>query len=280
MASPSHQLAHNTQGEQREPERDQRSDAMYQAPGEVAPDAYEANRRWPWDARRTIVVTALWVVGAALLALLSVAAHRAGPFPGDVAIEHWIQQIHQPTLERIINFSSDANWPKPAGITAIVVILLLALARQIRAALSAAFAGFGADYLNVTLNGLVHRPRPYGTQIHAVAHLGLYSYPSGHVTHVLAFWGFLIYLTIVAGRARPALRPLLWVVRVVGLYFIIFIGPSRLLQGAHWPSDILASYLLGALMLVVGVVIFHLLGMIWARFRERRAHERHHLATA
>jgi undecaprenyl-diphosphatase len=246
------------------------SEAVYQEPGRTASDPYAANRRWPWDARRTITVSLLWVVGVVLLALVSFAARHAGPFPGDVGIEEAIQRIHQPLLVHFINFSSDANWPMPAGITAITVIVLLAIFRQIRAALTTAIASFGADYVNVTLNSQVHRPRPYGTHIHAVAHLGLYSYPSGHVTHVVAFYGFLLYLTVIADRARPRLRPLMLVVRVVAVYFIAFIGLSRLLEGAHWPSDVLASYLLGALMLVFGIVLFHLLGMLWARIRERR----------
>jgi undecaprenyl-diphosphatase len=214
-----------------------------------------------------------------LFALLTFAAYHAGPFPGDLGIEQWVQQLRQPALMRFVNFASDANWPKPAGITAIVVMLLLALARQIRAAIAAAFAGFGADFVNVTINGIAQRPRPHGNHIHTVANLGLYSYPSGHVTHVIAFYGFLLYLTLVAGRARPALRPLLWIVRIVSLYFIIFIGPARILQGAHWPTDVLASYLLGALMLVVGIALFHLLGMLWTGIRERRFRERSRVAA-
>jgi len=217
-----------------------------------------------------MLFAALWLTGVAALAILSVAAHGSGPFPGDVGLERWMQQLHQPTLVRIVNFASDANWPKPAGVIAIAVIVALALARQIRAAIAAAVSGFGADYLNVTLNGLVKRPRPYGHNIHAVAHLGLYSYPSGHVTHVLAFYGFLLYLSVVFARRWPAARPLWWAAHIICLYFILFIGPSRLLEGEHWPSDVLASYLLGALMLVVGIVVYHLLGMAWARIRERR----------
>lgn len=269
MLSPSHR---------REDERNlerasqRAADPPDQAPSDqTAPDPYRASKRWPWDARHTAIVAALWLIGAALLAFASVAAHGAGPFPGDVPVEHWVQELHQPILVRIINFASDANWPTPAGAIALVVIALLVVARQIRAAICAALSGFGADFVNVTLNGLVKRPRPQGGQIHAVAHLGLYSYPSGHVTHVIAFYGFLFYLTVVAYRAHPAWRPLFWFVRIVSLYFIIFIGPSRVLEGEHWPSDALASYLLGALMLVVGVVVFHLLGMAWIHFRERRA---------
>ena len=250
-----------------------------QTPGQAASVPAMEPIRWPWNARRTAIVTALWGIGAAVFALLTFAAYHAGPFPGDLGVEQWVQQLRQPALVSFINFASDANWPTPAGITAIVVIVLLAFARQIRAAIAAAFAGFGADFVNVTINGIAQRPRPHGDHIHAVANLGLYSFPSGHVTHVIAFYGFLLYLTLLADRARPELRPLLWIVRIVSLYFIIFIGPSRILQGAHWPSDVLASYLLGALMLVVGIVLFHLLGMLWAWIRERRLHERSRVAA-
>jgi len=276
MLSPSHQSEDT--GERDLEHANQAAPA--QASDRATPDAYAASKRWPWDTRHTAIVAALWLIGAALLAFISVAAHVAGPFPGDVPVEHWVQELHQPTLMRIINFASDANWPTPAGAIALVVIALLVLARQIRAAFCAALSGFGADFVNVTLNGLVKRPRPQGVQIHAVAHLGLYSYPSGHVTHVIAFYGFLFYLTVVAYHGRPAWRPLFWVVRIVSLYFIIFIGPSRVLEGEHWPSDVLASYLLGALMLVVGIVVFHLLGMAWIRFRERRAQNQSHRGLA
>ena len=286
MFTPSREVHHDEERDARQDTQHTRGTgpgehgAPHQSSAQTTRDPYAASAHWPWDARRTATVIVLWVIGAALLALMSFAARHAGPFPGDVSVEKWVQQLHQPALTRFINFASDANWPKPAGITAIAIIVLLALARQIRAALSAAFAGFGADFVNVTLNGLVKRPRPAGGQIHAVAHLGLYSYPSGHVTPVLAFWGFLFYLTVVAYRGHPAWRPLLWLVRVVALYFIIFIGPSRLLEGEHWPSDVLASYLLGALMLVVGVTVFHLLGMAWIRIRERRTSQHNRLATA
>ncbi|HET9110050.1 MAG TPA: phosphatase PAP2 family protein [Ktedonobacterales bacterium] len=281
MFTPSREVNH---AEERDTRRDTGPvDHRTVSPARTRYDPYAARAHWPWDAPHTLTVAVLWVIGVALLALLSFAARHAGPFPGDVSIEKWVQQLHQPALVRFINFASDANWPYPAGITAIAIIVLLALARQIRAAISAALAGFGADFVNVTLNGIVKRPRPYGNQIHAVAHLGLYTFPSGHVTHVLAFWGFLFYLTVIAYGAHPRWRPLMWLVRVVALYFIIFIGPSRVLEGEHWPSDVLASYLLGALMLVVGIVVFHLLGMAWARFRERqsnRTSDHGHMATA
>jgi undecaprenyl-diphosphatase len=221
-------------------------------------------------------VGALWVLGAVAMVILSVLAHQYRTFPDDLRIAEMVQQIHQPVVARVINFASDANWPTPAGIIALVVIAALAVTRHVRAAIAAAVAGFGADLVNALVNGAVARPRPNDVHIHAVANVGLHSYPSGHVTHVVAFYGFLLYLSVGAVRADPRWSVPLRVVQAVCLYFIIFIGLSRVLEGEHWPSDVVASYLLGALMLIVGIAIYHGLGLAWSRLRQRRQAGKRH----
>lgn len=218
-------------------------------------------------------MVALWALGLALLALLSVFAHHEPTFPGDVGLTEWTQgldTLHAPWLVRFINFASDANWPTPAGAITISVVALLLLLRHFRAGLCALLSGFGADALNVTLNGAVARPRPNNVHIHAVAHLGLHSFPSGHVTHVTAFYGFALYLSFVELRAHPRWRILLRAIQVICLYFLIFIGPSRVLEGEHWPSDVFASYLLGALVLAAAIALYHWLGVMWERRQETK----------
>lgn len=233
-----------------------------------------------WPPRNLLIGMALWLVGALALAALSVAAHRYAELPSDQGITAVIQHINGTPLALLINFASDANWPKPAGIIALVVVVLLALLRHVRAAICTAFASFGADLANVTLNGLVARPRPQGVHIHVVAHLGLHSFPSGHVTHVVGFYGFLLFLSLRAEHVYPTWRPYLLTLRAVCLYFLIAIGISRVLEGEHWPSDVLASYLLGALVLALAIVIYHLLAIAWvhvkAARRGRRRGERQH----
>lgn len=223
-----------------------------------------------WPRRDLLAAAALWLLGALALVALSVAAHRYPEFPGDEGITAIIQQIHATPLAPLINFASDANWPKPAGIIALVVIALLALSQHIRAAICAAVASFGADLANVALNSLVARPRPQGVHIHVVAHLGLHSFPSGHVTHVVGFYGFLFYLSLRAERVHPAWRSWLLALRAICLYFLIAIGISRVLEGEHWPSDVLASYLLGALVLTIAILLYHLLAVAWVHLEETR----------
>ena len=221
-----------------------------------------------WTRRDSALIAGIWAITAVVLALLSVAAHVSAEFPGDEGLAVLIQKISFAPLVHFIEFSSDANWPAPAAYTALAIMLVLVLARQLSAAIAAVVASFGADLANVTLNALVARPRPHDIHIHVVANLGLHSFPSGHVTHVVTFYGFLLYLTFRFAREHPRWTPLLWVVRVICLYFLIFIGPARVLEGEHWPSDVLGSYLLASLMLVVAIALYHLLLIGFARLRD------------
>ena len=233
-----------------------------------------------WTRRDITLVAILWVIVAAALALLSFAAHSDAEFPGDEGLTVLIQKIQFPPLVHFINFASDANWPAPAGYTALAIILVLLVARQLSAAIAAVVASFGADLANVLLNSVVARPRPNDVHIHVIANLGLHSFPSGHVTHVITFYGFLLYLTIHFERAHPRWAPLLWVVRIICLYFMIFIGPSRVLEGEHWPSDVLGSYLLASLMLVIAIALYHLLLAGFARLRDWLAMRQPRAGTA
>lgn len=227
----------------------------------------QENQRW--TQRDTVIAIGLWLTGAVALLGLSVWAHSTAEFPGDEGLAVLVQKIQFPPLVTFINFSSDANWPAPAGYTAVAIIAALLVLRQLSAAIAAAIASFGADLANVALNGLVARPRPHNVNIHTVANLGLHSFPSGHVTHVIALYGFLLYLTVRFEREYPKWTVALQGVRIVCLYFICFIGLSRVLEGEHWPSDVLASYLLGGLMLGIAIPLYHLLLKGFAHLRQR-----------
>lgn len=224
-----------------------------------------------WTRRQIVIATVLWVVGAVVLSVMSVFAHQYREFPFDISIEEWVQQLlRYPLLVRVVNFASDANWPIPAGVAVTVVTVGLALLRRYREAIASAIAGFGAANISFLINGLVARPRPAGGGIHAIANVGLHSYPSGHVSQVVSFYGFLLYLTILEGRTHPSWRRWLVIPQVISAYFLIFIGPSRVLEGEHWPSDVVAGYLVGALWLVVVIGLYHWMGLWWQRYQRRR----------
>lgn len=78
-----------------------------------------------------------------------------------------------------------------------------------------------------------------------------FSFPSGHSTIAVAFFGFIIYILLRHARK--------WEYKINiffgGLAIILAVGLSRLYLGVHFLSDVWGGYLLGLLWLVVGIVI-------------------------
>jgi undecaprenyl-diphosphatase len=203
----------------------------------------------------------LWIAGAAVLAALSVAAHTSSTFPADPPIARWVQGLSGTPLGGLIELAGNANWPLPAIIGLVVVFATLVVLRLFREAICVAVAGFGADLLNLGLNTVVARPRPNGIHIPTLGGLGSHSFPSGHVAHTLGLYGCLLYLCWRAQRSEQGARwrPWLIVVQVVAAVFVVSVGPSRILEREHWPSDVLAGYLVGALTLLAAIALYHVL---------------------
>jgi undecaprenyl-diphosphatase len=97
-------------------------------------------------------------------------------------------------------------------------------------------AGLTGTLLYKWLKGRTSRPRPYQSNeaiVCRMAPLDQYSFPSGHTLHAVVF-------TAVALAYFPWLGPLL-------VSFTVLVGLSRVLLGLHYPSDVLAGGVIGAL---------------------------------
>ena len=122
----------------------------------------------------------------------------------------------------------------------VVTLYLLLAGRRSTAALLAGSA-VGAALLSHVAKLLIGRARP-----DVVSHLvevSSPSFPSGH-----ALLSASIYLTLGALLARQFPQP------VLRRYFIavaacitVLVGLSRVYLGVHWPSDVLAGWLVGAM---------------------------------
>lgn len=127
-----------------------------------------------------------------------------------------------------------------------------------------------ADASSYLINQLVRRPHPSGHGLAILQHVTrYYSFPSGHVIHAAAFFGFLLFLT--DQRRQPArwLGP----VRLLSAALIVLIGPSRVLEGEHWPSDVPEGLLVGAFWRVLGI---HMYGAAWCRWPDLLGHDEPH----
>lgn len=108
-----------------------------------------------------------------------------------------------------------------------------------------AFTVISAETITFIGKLLIHRERPLGS---AITELD-FSFPSGHATIAVAFYGFLAYIFLISLKNKKQQLA----VFIGTLFIILIIGVSRLYLGVHYISDILAGYLVGSLALVAGV---------------------------
>lgn len=94
---------------------------------------------------------------------------------------------------------------------------------------------------------LFARPRPeYWIAIHETSA----AYPSGHAVLALTFYGLLAYAL---RRTQPP-SPQRSVLIGLAAFWILATGWSRLAVGAHFVSDVLGGYLLGACFVLLGSI--------------------------
>ena len=217
---------------------------------------------------------ALWVVGIIVLLVMAVLAHGASQFPGDAAISGLFQRLRGTPFAAFVDFPSNINEPLPGAILAFVIIAIIAAIRRVIEAVVMALATFGTDLLNATINSVVARPRPHHTHVTTLSGLGAHSFPSGHVEHVSMLFGFLFVLTLLARRAHPDRWGWLLPIQIVCVYFIALVGVGRIVEGVHQPSDVVAGYLVAALMLPLTILFNRWLRHHWNRWRRHREAKR------
>ncbi len=112
-------------------------------------------------------------------------------------------------------------------------------------------AAIGAELFVFVSKIIVHRPRP----LNAFYSEDSFSFPSGHATIAVAFYGFCAYILF---RLFSQWK---WKINMAigGVMTIAFIGFSRLYLGVHYLSDVWGGYLIGALWLLLGITLSELL---------------------
>lgn len=111
---------------------------------------------------------------------------------------------------------------------------------------------------NIMLKRVINRQRPVAEHLVSVDTL---SYPSGHSMSAMAFYGFLIYLTLVLKGSRRAKA----VVIAVLIFIIVCVGLSRVYLGVHYPSDVAAGFMGGLIWVTFCVILFNVVSLLRRR---------------
>ncbi len=164
----------------------------------------------------------------------------------DVWFEYLMLSVRTPSLTRAFEGVTFFGNSFVIMAFALAVGLGLLLSPRLRAFL----AGFvvalaGAGISGLALKYLVQRARPDGL-LPAIAETG-YSFPSAHAVGSMVFYGFIAFMLC---RLYPRYAK---VVVAAATLVVLIIGFSRLYLGVHFPSDVVAGYLLGGAWLLVGM---------------------------
>ena len=106
-------------------------------------------------------------------------------------------------------------------------------------------------WINAFFKEMFKQPRPF----HLEPSLGLvfergYGAPSGHAQMALCFWIFMaLWLSGVWTKKTPGRNT--FPVWIPAISFILLIGFTRLYLGVHFPTDLLAGWLLGGIILLL-----------------------------
>lgn len=103
--------------------------------------------------------------------------------------------------------------------------------------------------LNRIIKLLIQRPRP---NTNLLMHYSSYSFPSGHSSAAALILGCLILLTWQVVR-RNWVKVIITTILVI---LVLAIGFSRVYVGAHYPSDVLAGWCLGTVVVTGFQLLF------------------------
>lgn len=218
-----------------------------------------------------------FVVGVIALSTASVFVHgHPRPYLFDLETTLGVQHLHPyPWVNGFIEFVSSLNDPTPT-----IVALALWLIGLIFIGLIARFKGKSpvnwfqsaagivgtvaiASGINFIINALVARPRPLPTDclmphdcVTVLSTIPVHSFPSGHTETDVAYYGFLLYLSFTPPVRQWRYCNFLIPFQVFAVLDILLIGYSRILEGEHWLTDVLAGYLSGALWLALCIFLY------------------------
>jgi len=217
----------------------------------VQPARHSASRRRRlWWGVVSIVTLGLLASAATLIMLTE--AHQEIIEPQTQSMDlALLDQTHTLANPAATTFMQVITLPGSAPALALVVLvsaIILFLRHAWVEALGLIAASACAGLLDAILKLWFHRARP--SVEWALASEPTFSFPSGHAMLSLVVYGMLLYLILrlshsfLIGAAAS----------LIALPLILAIGLSRVYLGVHYPSDILAGYLAGAIWLLAVIV--------------------------
>lgn len=191
----------------------------------------------------------LWHLALLLISgfvILTLLVSLVSPEVLDLEFSQELQEDQSPLLDAGMHFISwFGNGLAPGIIPGLAALTFLLLGAKREALFSSLTLLSGAVIYGIKL--AINRPRPTADLIRVIEDAQFQSFPSGHVTFYVTFFGFMVFLMYRLSWVWPWLR---WTVAVFCLVLIFGVPFSRMYLGAHWFTDVLGGFIIGLLCLI------------------------------
>lgn len=155
----------------------------------------------------------------------------------DKTISSFVYSFRTPLLTTIMGTITNITGI-PAGLVLSLLVVLLLFKKHKKESLIFSISLIIGCILNYFLKIFFRLPRP---NIAPLEILNDFTYPSGHAMNNLVLYGLLAFYTYHFTKNKSFSI----VIGFIAAVWIFLIGLSRIYLGAHYPSDILAGYLVG-----------------------------------
>ena len=224
----------------------------------VEPTRPAVRRRWDL-LRRLAAARRLWraefffLIGLGLFAVLAIYAKANAYFAWDERVADAVQAIALPGTEFLMRAGSFfGDGPNSWIVSAAALLIFLTYSRRTEAA-GLLFSTAGGALINRLMKYWIARPRPTLEHVRVTGEWAHESFPSGHVTFYVCFFGFLFFAAFALLPKGGWRRRVLCALAALP---VLMVGLSRVYLGAHWPSDTLGAYLLSGLWLAVTLHLY------------------------
>lgn len=193
----------------------------------------------------------VFICAAASFTALACAAHDLPYFSADLAIRDAILRTNNSVvneLMRAVSLIGDGWVPHALSLVTALLVLILSGWRD---SVTILLATLGGSVANVLVKLAVVRPRPLGTPLDVYMPYDWTSFPSGHVTFSVCYFGCVAYIVI----QRTANSRFRFAIVVAACTLVTLMGWSRISLNVHYPSDVFGSLLLGSLWLSLSVAV-------------------------
>lgn len=184
------------------------------------------------------------------LLLLSLYAWRVNVARWEVEVVRFLQDAGGPALRQVSVALAVAGhgwvWVLLIGLLSVGLLIAGGVRLAVLLAVTATFQDVGS-----VLKLLIERARPSAEAVTVWREISSYSFPSGHTLGATLVFGFLFFALEHTRLPLPARRT----AQIACVAWIVLMGAGRVVLGAHWPTDVLGAYLVGALLLLPVVFV-------------------------